>query len=186
MQMATKIHRWTSADLAQLPDDGNRYEVLDGELFVTPQAEFQHQRIATRLIGRLLAYCADHAIGEVVGPGAVRWAKNELQPDIEVIPGVHDGTDKPKWHHLPRPILVVEVLSDSTRHRDLWKKRDAYARRRIPTYWIVDADERSVTVWTFPATEPQVVTDSLRWQPRADLPPLEIVLASIFGGAPTA
>ena len=46
MHMATKNLRWTSADLARLPDDGNRYEVLDGELFVTPQAEFRHQRIA--------------------------------------------------------------------------------------------------------------------------------------------
>ena len=49
MHMATKTRRWTRADLASLPDDGNRYEVLDGELFVTPQAAYRHQRIAFRL-----------------------------------------------------------------------------------------------------------------------------------------
>jgi Uma2 family endonuclease len=186
MHMATKTHRWTSADLARMPDDGNRYEVLDGELFVTPMAEYHHQRVAGKLFGRLLEYCERYSIAEVVGPGAVRWAENELQPDVEVIPGDHDGTGRPKWQHLPRPILVVEVLSDSSHQRDRWKKREAYARRGIPTYWIVDPDERCVTVWSFPAAEPQVVTDILRWQPRADLPPLEIPLAPIFGGSSPA
>jgi Uma2 family endonuclease len=186
MHMATKTHRWTSADLARMPDDGNRYEVLDGELFVTPQAEYQHQWIAAKLIGRLLEYCERHSVAEVVGPGAVKWAKNELQPDIEVILGHHHGAGKPKWTRLPRPILVVEVLSDSSHQRDLWKKRDAYARRGIPTYWIVDPDERSVTVWTFPSAKPEVVTDVLRWQPKSDLPPLEIPLAPLFIDAPPA
>jgi Uma2 family endonuclease len=188
MHMATKTHRWTSADLERLPDDGNRYEVLDGELFVTPQAEFRHQWIAQNLARQLSEYCERHSLADVVGPGAVKWAKNELQPDIEVIPGRYDGTGRPQWQDLPRPILVVEILSDSTWQRDLWKKRDAYARRRIPTYWIVDPDDRNVTVWTFPSTgkEPEVVTDVLRWQPNTDLPALEIALASIFGGAPSA
>jgi len=185
MHMATKTHRWSSADLARLPDDGNRYEVLDGELFVTPQAAFRHQRIAVELLIRLHEYCARRSIGVVVGPGAVKWARNELQPDIEVIPGHHDKAGNPKWQHLPRPILVGEILSGSSRERDLWKKRDAYARLGIPTYWIVDPDDRNVTVWKFPTTEtePEVVTDVLRWQPRHDLPALEIPLASIFGGA---
>ena len=80
---------------------------------------------------------------------------------------------------------MVEILSDSTRQRDLWKKRDAYERRGIPTYWIVDPDHRNVTVWNFPSTEPEVVTNVLRWQPSPELRALEIPLASIFGGAPS-
>ena len=94
----------------------------------------------------MIEYRETQSIGEAVGPGAVRWAKNERQPDIDVIPGLHDGADKPKWQHLRRPILAVDVLSDSTRQRDLWNKRDACARRRVPWSWIVDPDERNVTV----------------------------------------
>lgn len=56
MHMATKTHRWTRADLANLPDDGNRYEVLDGQLFVTPLPLFPHQWIATRLVALLTPY----------------------------------------------------------------------------------------------------------------------------------
>jgi Uma2 family endonuclease len=183
MLMATKTRRWTSADLALLPDDGNRYEVLDGELFVTPQAAYGHQHVAFAIARALFEYCQPRGIGEVVGPGAVVWAKNELQPDVQVIPGRHAPGLKTKWRDLPRPILVVEVLSDSTRLRDHGKKRSAYTRLKIPTYWTVDIDERSVDVWTDAGAEPTVVTDVLRWAPRPDLPPLEIRLADIFGDA---
>jgi Uma2 family endonuclease len=180
MLMATKTRRWTRADLARLPDDGNRYEVLDGELFVTPQAAYDHQRTATVIAIKLAEYLRTVPVAEVVGPGAVIWAKNELQPDIQVIPGNHATLRGAKWEELPAPLLVVEVLSDSTRRRDLGKKRDAYLRLKIPTYWIVDLDERSVTVWTPDAPAPAVVTDVLRWVPSAEVEPLEIPLNSVF------
>ena len=181
MHMATKTRRWTSADLESLPDDGNRYEVLDGELFVTPQAEYGHQYVAAALARALFDYCHVHGFGEVVGPGAVVWAKNELQPDVQVIPGRHDPRRKTKWRDLPRPLLVVEILSDSTRWRDLGKKRAAYLRLKIPAYWIVDVDEARVEVWEASSPESSVVTDILRWSPNPDVPPFEIALASIFG-----
>ena len=78
---------WTRADLARLPDDGNRYEVLDGQLLVTPQATYAHQRVAIELAMRLEIYARQHAVAHVVGPGAVPFRKNELQPDVQVIPG---------------------------------------------------------------------------------------------------
>ncbi|MFI5311691.1 MAG: Uma2 family endonuclease [Gemmatimonadales bacterium] len=183
MHMAIRTRRWTRADLARLPDDGNRYEVLDGELFVTPQAAFAHQSISTRLMFALHPYCARHGIGEVVGPGAVVWEKNEIQPDVQVIPGRHEPRLGTKWEHLPHPLLVVEVLSDSTRRRDFGKKRDAYARLMIPTYWIVDPEKRLVVVWTAVSPEPSFVTDVLRWSPRVDAPALEIPLAGIFASS---
>jgi Uma2 family endonuclease len=113
MQTAIKTRPWTRADLARLPDDGNRYEVLDGELLVTPQASVSHQRIAIELSMALEQYCARHSIGFVVGPGAVPFGKNELQPDVQVIPGPPPPA-KTKWTALPLPLLVVEILSDST------------------------------------------------------------------------
>ena len=183
MGMAIKTGRWTRADLSRLPDDGNRYEVLDGELFVTPQAASRHQYIAYELGSALGSYCRQHAIGWVAGSGAIIFEQeNELQPDLQVVPGAYPSPDNVEWTAFSRSLLVVEILSDSTARRDLGKKRDAYLRIGIPSYWVVDADERRVLTWTgSPAAEtPVVVTDVLRWQPRADLSPLEIPLDSIF------
>ena len=183
MHMATKtrrsVRRWTRTDLERMPDDGNRYEVLDGELYVTPQAAYVHQWIAAQLMFSLMPYCDRHALGSVVGPGAVVFGKNELQPDVQVISGPRPapGTE---WKDLPLPLLVVEILSASTERRDLGKKRDAYLRVDIPTYWVVDADERRVLAWTPASPVHTVVTDVLRWKPRADLAPLEIQVESIL------
>ena len=183
MHMATRTRRWTRADLARLPDDGNRYEVLNGELFVTPQAAYGHQYVAFAIARKLFDYCHAHRIGEVVGPGAVVWEENELQPDVQVIPGRHEPRRDTKWEDLPRAILVVEVLSDSTRRRDFGKKRDAYRDLLIPVYWIVDLEKRLVVVWNDRSPEPEFVTDVLRWTPVADVPPLEIVVADFFDTA---
>ena len=182
MGMAIKTRRWTRADLSRLPDDGNRYEVLDGELFVTPQAAFVHQYIASEIIAALRAYCRRHSLGIVVGPGAVVFEKNELQPDVQVVPGAFPAAGQDEWKDLPLPLLVVEILSDSTARRDLGKKRDAYLRIGIPTYWVVDASERRVLIWAGPtaADAPVIEAEVLRWQPRADLPPLEIPVDSIL------
>ena len=180
MHMATRTRRWKRADLARLPDDGNRYEVLDGELFVTPQAAFRHQVIAFEIAVALRRYCKDHDIGRVVGPGAVVFDDNELQPDVEVIPGRHEPLADTEWKDLPFPLLVVEVLSDSTRQRDFGKKRAAYARLGIHAYWIVDPDNRRVIVWSPRSAEPEIVTDILQWRPRYELPALEIALSTLF------
>jgi len=181
--MATKAprrFRWTRADLDRLPDDGNRYEVLDGELLVTPQAAYAHQRIAFDFALVLHEYCKRHAIGEVVGPGAVVWAKNELQPDVQVIPGHHKPVKGTKWEDLPRPILVVEILSDSTAHRDLGKKREAYLRIGVAEYWAVDIESGLVRVWRKGSPEPMVERTALAWRPRADLAPLVIPLEGVM------
>ena len=180
MHMATRTRRWTRKDLVRMPHDGNRYEVLDGELFVTPQAEYEHQRIALAFARKLADYCDTNAIGVVVGPGAVVWEENELQPDIQVIPGLHESRRGAKWEELPAPLLVVEVLSDSTRRRDFGKKREAYASLAIPTYWTVDIEKRLVIIWDWRTSEPAFATDVLRWTPSAGVPPLEIPLATIF------
>jgi Uma2 family endonuclease len=184
MHMVTTTHRWARADLGRLPDDGNRYEVLDGELFVTPQAAYRHQAIAFDLAFALQRYCIDHDIGRVVGPGAVVFDQNELQPDVQVIPGHHPPQADTEWEQLPLPLLVAEVLSDSTRQRDFGKKKAAYERLGIATYWIVDPGKRRVIAMSVRSAEPEIVTDVLRWQPRGDLPPLEIPIATFLGAAP--
>ena len=139
-----RIRPWTRADLARLPDDGNRYEVLDGQLLVTPQASLPHQRVALEFAMLLERYVRSHKAANVVGPGAVPFGENELQPDVQVIPGPRRPAT---WDDAPRPILVVEVLSTSTRHRDFGVKLDAYlGRGGVPTMWIVDHRKREVHV----------------------------------------
>lgn len=179
MRMAQKLRRWTRADLQDLPDDGNRYEVLDGALLVTPQASFGHQDVAMRLAAALMAYCDRHRIGHVVAPGAVVFGGNELQPDVDVLPyGPYPRGQK--WETLPTPLLVAEVRSDSTYRRDIGEKREAYQRERIPEYWVVDPEARRALVWTPEGDDPVIVTDALRWHPRADIEPLVIPLESIL------
>ncbi len=179
MLMATKVRRWTRADLARLPDDGNRYEVLDGELFVTPQASLPHQIIATRLVLALAPYVERHELGVVVGPGAIVFGDNELQPDVLVLP-VSPTNAPDKWKEAPRPLLVAEILSRTTQRRDLEFKREAYLRLAVPEYWVIDRFDRRAFVWSRGASESAIFTTELRWQPRDDLEPLVIPLSSVM------
>ena len=178
MRMALTVHRWTRANLASLPNDGNRYEVLDGKLFVTPLPAPVHQRIAVQLILRLEPYVAAQGLGYVVGPGAVTFGENELQPDVVVFPGSPPGIGA-KWDELPQPALVVEILSATTRQRDLSEKRKAYLRLRIRDYWIIDPFERRATCWTPDAIEP-VITGSIAWQPRPGREALVVPLSDLL------
>ncbi|MEX2181730.1 MAG: Uma2 family endonuclease [Gemmatimonadaceae bacterium] len=169
---------WTRAELKRLPDDGNRYEVLDGRLLVTPLPGAPHQRTALALSTALFAYCRNHSVGVVVAPGPVPHDDSELQPDIAVYLDSTIPFDA-NWERFPRADLVVEILSPSTRRRDLGIKRAAYRRWGIPEYWIVDTGRRTITV-VRPGREDELVTDTLRWRPRPDVPVLEIALATIF------
>ena len=173
--------RWTRAWLARLPSDGNRYEVLDGVLLVTPQARLAHQHVAALLSHALADYCRKYAIGIVVGPGAVLWDDNELQPDVQVIPISAEQARTAEWETAPLPILVVEILSPGSERHDRYKKRDAYMALGIPEYWIVDITARRVLVSTPGTAEPIPVADVVRWHPESAASPLEIPLAALFG-----
>lgn len=178
MGMVATSRPWTRAELQRLPDDGNRYEVLDGQLFVTPLPSGPHQRIAFALSLALGLYCRREGIGVVVAPGPVPHGDSELQPDIAVYldPSIPVGTS---WDRYPRAGLVVEILSPSTRRRDLALKRAAYRRWGIPEYWIVDVDATRITV-VRPDRDDELVTDVLRWQPQPAVSALEIVLGTVF------
>lgn len=178
-QRAPRKFRWTRAHLTRLPDDGNRYEVLDGELLVTPQARPGHQEIAVRLIMALRPYCGAHQLGTALGPGAVVFDDNELQPDVIVVP-LKVGPSNNTWVGLPIPRLVVEVLSPGSERHDLVKKRDAYLRIGIPEYWVVDLDRLRVLVFRTGSDEPHAVTDTVRWQPVPDAPALEINITALL------
>lgn len=175
-----KARPWTRADLNSLPDDGNRYEVLDGCLLVTPQASLAHQYVAFELAIMLEHFVRHHGVAHVVGPGAVPFKKNELQPDVQVIPGRRRLST---WDDAPSPILVVEVLSQSTRHRDFGVKLDAYLNRvNVPTVWVVDRKKREVHVCVRGAL-PRIERQSLEWHPPGAPEPLRIDLHAFFVSA---
>jgi Uma2 family endonuclease len=137
---------WTYEDLAAMPDDGNRYEILDGELFVTSAPAMIHQWILGQLYSLLRAKQGD-AIGSVwFAPVDVVLAPTRVvEPDIIVL-------RTPAKLHMSKkhidfvPDLVMEVLSPSNQKHDRLRKRRFYARCRVPEYWIVDPESSTVQV----------------------------------------
>ena len=127
---------FTVTDLERMPDDGRRYEVVDGELLVSPAPGLPHQEIIFRLCRRLDDCCPKH-LHVVASPFAVQLDHfNEVQPDVLVA-----RFDELTMKNLPTaPVLAVEVLSHSGRLIDLNLKRAAYQRMGTPSYWIIDPD----------------------------------------------
>lgn len=180
MLMVTKAGHWTADDLDLLPDDGNRYEVVEGELFVTPVPARAHQAVADAFHSRLRAYVMAHRIGRAFfAPGDVHFdANNRVQPDIFVEP--RRATGRPKsWRDAPWPVLVVEILSDSTARRDLGPKRELYERAEIAEYWIVDIEDRTVRVIRKGESDlPD--HDRIEWRPAGTSDSLVIDLPALF------
>jgi Uma2 family endonuclease len=177
MHMAVQMHRWTRRDLERLPDDGNTYEVVRGELFVTPVPARPHQEIVTVLSRYLAPYVAAQRLGDIHFPRSVIVIDDsEVEPDLMVRPRVPPG---PRWEEAPLPFLVIEVLSETTRRRDLVAKRSFYIEGGVAEYWIVDGKRRTITV-VRPDQPDVVVTAGLRWHPSNATAPLDLDVASIF------
>jgi Uma2 family endonuclease len=178
--MATATKRWTLEELHSLPDDGNKYELIHGELFVTPPPTDDHETIAARLTRILDPYVAQHGLGLVYHPRAVlRFEKSEVEPDLMVRQPQHDRTAD--WDRAPIPILVIEILSPYTRRRDQLQKRDFYMMDvGVPEYWIVDREQSSITQLR-PGVEEHVTRVHLTWSPAGVTTPLTFDLAAVFG-----
>jgi Uma2 family endonuclease len=178
MHMAIKTHVWSRRDLERLPDDGNKYEVVRGELFVTPAPSPRHQGIVIALAERLAPYVSANSLGHLDYPrSAVVLDEDEVEPDLMVRPRMSPAPER--WEDVPLPILVVEVLSDTTRRRDLISKRALYADAGVPEYWMVDPRTRSITV-ARPNVADVVETRLLRWHPPVADARLEIDVAELF------
>jgi len=133
----------TRADLDAMPDDGHRYELIDGVLIVSPSPSWPHQRAVSRLL-RLLEDSCPPGLEVLTGPFDVALADDTVMiPDI-LVARVNDLTDR----DLPAaPLLAVEVLSPSTRRFDLMTKRSRYESAGTASYWVVDPIEPSLTAW---------------------------------------
>lgn len=123
-------------DLADLPGDGRRYELIDGSLVVTPAPGPAHQLVVVALC-RLL--WASRRRGTVVLPAPVDFVpapNTSLQPDVVVV----DESELQEAQLTRTPLLVIEVLSPSSRRHDLGSKRLSYAAAGVPIYWVVDPE----------------------------------------------
>jgi Uma2 family endonuclease len=181
MGMPFSRTEWTADMLNEFPDDGNRYEVIDGELLVTPSPAKVHQRAVGELHFLLLPYAKMVGIDLLLSPSDVRFSERRLvQPDLYASPRLPDGRLPERFADVGVLLLAVEVLSTSTRRTDQFKKRALYQDEKVQDYWIVDTDTRTIEHWTPLATEPEVATHTLQWQPVTAHAPLVIDVVRYF------
>jgi Uma2 family endonuclease len=164
MGMAAPVY-YTAEMVRGLPNDGNRYETVRGELLVTPAPRVWHQVVVERLRAALGTYLARHPEWQLLtAPADISWTQDVLvQPDLFVVPIAE--VRMLDWSRLRHLELVVEVLSPTTARADRFTKRRLYQEVRVPTYWIVDADEHFVEVWTPEAALPAVEREHVEWLP---------------------
>ncbi len=140
--MPCEVRDWTVDDLDLLPDDGLQYELLDGMLLVTPAPIVVHQRAAARLHLLLAAACPPD-MELFFAP--LDWRPDQhtsLQPDLLIA-----RNEDVEIKNIARPlVLAVEIISPSTRRKDLFLKRSKYQDGGVQSYWIVDPDAPSITV----------------------------------------
>jgi Uma2 family endonuclease len=184
--MATTARRLTFEDLELIPEEheGDRHELIDGGLVVTPSPIPVHQIISVNIEYALLRHVRERGLGIVLhAPIDIRLTpENVLVPDIIFIAQDRLHIVGPKTVDAA-PDLVVEILSPGTRRRDLDTKRALYARFGVQEYWIVDPEARTLTVLALARDryEPVSAGDDGTIQSRV-LPGLALALGDVFLG----
>lgn len=161
--------RWTWTEFARLPSEGStRYEVIAGQLYMTPGPAPRHQRVVMRLIELLNPFVRAHGLGELLpGPVDVIFAEGDyLEPDLIFLGRGRDDIVTDRGIEGP-PDLVVEIVSPSTADRDRGVKRERYRLYGVPEYWVVDPEQDTIDVWDFRSGErdPRVIGHDLCSQP---------------------
>jgi Uma2 family endonuclease len=181
MAMPDAARRYTIEEVLEFPSDGNRYELVDGELLVTPAPSLRHQMIVGEVYLRLANYLSDNpGIARVLlSPADITFGGTGLtQPDIFVVPVEELGAN---WDAIRTLLLAIDVLSPSSARGDRVKKRPFYQKQGVATYWIIDPDAQMVEVWHPEDERPAIVTEELRWRIKPDGPDLVIPLGEILG-----
>jgi Uma2 family endonuclease len=179
MGMAAPVY-WTADMIRALPDDGNKYECVYGELLVSPAPRAWHEVIVTRLIVLLTNHQERERAWFVFGSRSdISWADDTLvQPDVFVVPIEEARTLS--WASMKRLQLAIEVLSPSSKRADRFTKRRLYQDVRVPMYWVVDADSHAVELWTPDVRFPTVERERVVWHPDGSGTPCVIQLAELF------
>ena len=185
MPVIPEARRYSVAEVLAYPADGNRYEVVAGELLVTPSPAWGHQLLASRLMAHLLEYLKPLGLADTLlfSPADITWGKDPrdaddlVQPDLFVIPR---GERIASWRDVRTLELAVEILSPGSSHPDRVVKRKTYQRHQVATYWVVDPEARLVEVWGPDDERPAIATELLTWRLHAGAPELEIPLQQLF------
>ena len=171
---------WTVDEVRALPDDGNRYEVIDGEVFVTPAPSWLHQQAAMEFLFLVRPYAHRCALDCYIAPAEVAFSpRRSVEPDLFVVPRM-DGRRATHFEEVQRLVLAVEVISPSSARADRYRKRHLYQSEDVPEYWIVDPDARFVERWRPGDDAPEILVESLAWTPQEDVEPLVIDLVALF------
>ena len=137
----------TYDDLLAIPEDGNRYELILGEIAMSPSPNKKHKRALSRLNNRTSAFVEQHQLGEVFfAPFDVKFSPySVVEPDLFYISREKRFTLGDNFVD-GAPDMVVEVLSPSNRMQDLVKKAALYAQYGVAEYWVVDPESQTVAV----------------------------------------
>jgi Uma2 family endonuclease len=184
MAMPNAARRYTVDEVLAFPPDRNRYELVHGELLVTPSPSQAHEIVREELLFRLAQYvrALPPTARLFAAPADIIWSQEDyVQPDVLVVP-VNEVTGK--WRDIRTLFLAVEVLSPSSAKADRVLKRRLYQERGVGTYWMVDHRARLVEVWHPEDARPEIETDTLRWRLTPDSPELVIPLDEVFANLP--
>ena len=183
MAMSFPLPIYTVDMVRAFPYDGQRYELVEGILLVTPQPASDHQIVVTRFVTALAAYLGSSGPAHVVSPGEIEMApKLHLEPDVLVFPSTFPpGT---KWTEITGWWLAIEVLSPSSRHYDRDYKLEAYVRVGVREVWLVDLDRRSVEVSAQDGRRPVLHDRTVSWHAAGMSRPLVLGLDDIFRDVP--
>jgi Uma2 family endonuclease len=173
----------TYEDYCTLPDGGPRYQVIDGDLVMSPSPTFQHQNITGRIYSALLQYVDAHSAGRVaIAPFDVVLSDvTVLQPDVLYVSKARQSIIRDAGI-FGAPDLCVEVLSPNTRKFDTDIKRHLYARHGVIEYWIVDPESNTLTVYRLQddAEKPTHTHDMNATLTSSLLPAFELSLSRLF------
>lgn len=171
--------RWTRNQVLALPADGKRYELVDGQLLVSPAPSIRHQVVLGRLFAALNSFVTEAGLGVVLwSPADLELEPGQLsQPDLFVLPGLPPSQ---RWEDAALPRLVIEALSPSTARHDRGMKRRFYQRAGVPEYWVVDIDARVIERWRPADERPEVADTELSWSPHDGSPALVLEVAALF------
>jgi Uma2 family endonuclease len=187
MGMPAAKSPWTTDLLDALPESSERFEIIDGELFVTPSPGFAHQGVVLRLASRLLEYTTRIGGFEtVISPSDV-WRGdqqlNRVQPDIYVVRRGPDGALPPYPFHLRELVLAIEVASPGRPFLDYQVKRDLYREEGVAEYWVLNLEERNLSRWHGRDDPGDVVRDQIDWRPSDAAEPFTLDLPAFFDTA---
>ena len=177
--------RWTEEDFYAARDaapPGERWELVDGQVLVTPAPHWVHQRLIGRLFESLAPYVRAHGLGEAfVSPLDVELEPGlVLQPDLLVVPV---GALTRRSDVVDRLLLAVEVVSPSSARHDRVRKRPHYQRHRVSEYWIIDDASQTVERWTPRDERPELIAERLQWDSGGAAEPFVLDLVQFFRDA---